>query len=663
MAEKYYTLLWANSGRRQPFTAETTFRSEDVYKDAANLMGRYLERHPSFAGTLRIQRNSDMASEDYYVVRKDGSMFITYPRGRDAQLLDDFVLVLKPKYLVCLDEKTNEYKYYTLTVSKDAYGDNVCLADYGRLGAKKGTTRIADYDASKDGSTTYPLTMFWVKYNEKIAKGYVDRTEEKDFENASVKVTGGSKQKNYAPISEEAIAELVKFLIEAQKKAVEANYELSIPSSQAAIDRAKELLAGMQRLYDDYMVASIDAPGLPFPADQMQKLYKDLVLTIPRRIDDVSAYLTRWSLDQNDEMYLGNVLDNEAELLLNFIDVYNRDHGIEKKGKLEEIVKDTILSANGLTCDYVPYKERFVLEDRLRATNGRGQLEDDRHKIKQIVAIRNEKTDAALEASCKRLKIPQAQRHLLFHGSGTQNWWSIITGGLQIRYAANGMFGRGIYFAPLGQKSLGYTSILGSRWAGGRENYGVLGLFDVAMGNPRNETNAVSNPLPRLQNGKYDSIWAKATPHGLYNDECIVYEDGRASIRYLVIMDGTRHTMKNFTYEDARKLVCCAPYYDEKKGEIEFLANLSDVMPKLAKGCNHLYYNVKTRSLRIPGIESQLFGNELEYLRDVVESNFADNPREFRAWQEEIIEDAALTNPKEEERPKKKAPRTAEPER
>lgn len=666
MSEKMYTFLWANPGRRQPFTAESRFSSENVYKDAALLMGRFLETHPGFSGTLRVRRDEDGANEDYYVVRRDGSMFITYPRGRDGQMLDDFVPITKPKYLVCLDEKTNEYKYYTLTVAKNAYGEETCVADYGRLGAKKGTTHLADYDASKDGSTSYPLTMFWVKYYEKSAKGYADRTEEKDFDNATMKVSGGSKQKAYAPISEEAIAEFVKLLIEAQQKAVEANYELTVPSSHAAIDKAKEILSSMQKVYDDYMASAADGLATSFPTKEFMRYYRDLVLTIPRRIDNVSEYLSRWNLDANDEAFLGNVLDEEAALLLNFIDVYNRDHGIEKKGKLEEVVKDTILSANGLTADYVPYRERFVIEDRLRAKNGRGQIEDDRHKIKQIIAIRNQKTDADLEASCKRLKIPESKRHLLFHGSGTQNWWSIITGGLQVRYAANGMFGRGIYFAPLGQKSLGYTSILHSRWANGTSSYGVLGLFDVAMGNPKKETNAVSNPLPRLQNGKYDSIWAKATPNGLYNDECIVYEDGRASIRYLVLMDGTRQTFKNITYENARKLVCYSPYYDEKKEEIVFLANLSDVLPDLVKNTDacHVRYHVPTRTLRIPKIEGKLYGNEMEYLRDVVESNFAENPREFRAWQQDIIADAELTNPHGREAAKKtKAPKESEPER
>lgn len=44
--------------------------------------------------------------------------------------------------------------------------------------------------------------------------------------------------------------------------------------------------------------------------------------------------------------------------------------------------------------------------------------------------------------------------------------------------------GYGLYFAPRARKSVGYTSLRGSYWAGGHSNYGFMALYEVVYGKP-----------------------------------------------------------------------------------------------------------------------------------------------------------------------------------
>ncbi|MFR1480267.1 MAG: hypothetical protein ACLSB9_33645 [Hydrogeniiclostridium mannosilyticum] len=79
-------------------------------------------------------------------------------------------------------------------------------------------------------------------------------------------------------------------------------------------------------------------------------------------------------------------------------------------------------------------------------------------------------------------------KKLFWHGSRTENWWSILRTGLVLRptnSVINGkMFGYGLYFAPRARKSVGYTSLRGSYWAGGHSNYGFMALYEVVYGKP-----------------------------------------------------------------------------------------------------------------------------------------------------------------------------------
>jgi uncharacterized protein (UPF0305 family) len=72
--------------------------------------------------------------------------------------------------------------------------------------------------------------MFWIKYYEKIMKGYIDKTEEMDYEYGYVDNKPKNFQKpkelsDYLPIEEEETKDLIEFLIARQRKYVQDNYK------------------------------------------------------------------------------------------------------------------------------------------------------------------------------------------------------------------------------------------------------------------------------------------------------------------------------------------------------------------------------------------------------------------------------------------------------
>ena len=100
------------------------------------------------------------------------------------------------------------------------------------------------------------------------------------------------------------------------------------------------------------------------------------------------------------------------------------------------------------------------------------------------------------------------------------------------------MFGYGLYFAPRARKSVGYTSLRGSYWAGGHSPYGFMALYEVVYGKPYDVSTSSGcgdmtyEKLQRVAPG-CSCLHAHAGKV-LYNDEVIVYREDQVTIKYLV---------------------------------------------------------------------------------------------------------------------------------
>lgn len=190
----------------------------------------------------------------------------------------------------------------------------------------------------------------------------------------------------------------------------------------------------------------------------------------------------------------------------------------------------TLLEANGLRMRPCTSEEIEEVKKLL------GEISD---KFSRAWRVENVVTQEKYDSCRKDLKITQRGIKNLWHGSTTENWWSILTNGLSLNPNASitgKMFGNGIYFAPKARKSLGYTSIRGSYWARGGDSTGYMGLFSVACGKPWD----VHSSAGRFYNFGFKDLRGGCTyvhahaGHVLRNDEIIVYREDQLTIKYFV---------------------------------------------------------------------------------------------------------------------------------
>ena len=355
-------------------------------------------------------------------------------------------------------------------------GSNFFDVTYGRVGTQ-GVVK------------TYPFRMWNKIYKEKINKGYSDQSA----------LRSGTSEYGVSFVG--SGSELLEELVAFSKKAIKRNYTI-MPGqvSKRMIKEAQSRISYLQRCED---VESFNT--------NLNELFK----IIPRSMNIVSNFLAK------DKNSFGQILKREQDLL----DV------MESMVDYSSVSEENTIDVSSLNLDI-----QAATEDEMKEI--RSKL-DDRFtaKIKRAYRVINTKTQEEYNEFIKKYGINKTK--LLWHGSGNENWFSILQKGLLIRPSCatytGSMFGDGIYFAPRASKSFGYTN--GGYWKGGdHSDVRIMGLYDVATGDPyypnQSEYSLSWNKI--REKGKYHSTYAKAEKTGLRNDEIICYRTDQVTIKYLV---------------------------------------------------------------------------------------------------------------------------------
>ena len=257
----------------------------------------------------------------------------------------------------------------------------------------------------------------------------------------------------------------------------------------------------------------------------------ELFNILPRKMRNVVDYLAP------NTRYMPNIIKREQNLYDTMKGAYDTKKrqmqlSVEKIKNTNEGI--TVLEENGLRMRPCTSVEVEEIKKLLGEISG---------KFSKAWAVENITTADKYKKCVKQLDITSSGVKKLWHGSTTENWWSILTNGLSLNPNARitgKMFGNGIYFAPKAKKSLGYTSIRGSYWARGGDSVGYMGVFDVACGKPWD----VHSSNGRFHNFGFKDLRGGCTyvyAHAgqvLRNDEIIVYRDDQLTIRYLVELRG-----------------------------------------------------------------------------------------------------------------------------
>lgn len=383
----------------------------------------------------------------------------------------------------------NNNKYYRMIEN----GDGTWTAVWGRVQSTENTKK-------------YPMRDWDKKYREKTGKGYKDVTGLR-------KVTG----KGFVDVTDADFRMLLHILQGYSKQALTENYSISSEQvTQAQIDRAQEILNQLSLL----MVGQ-------FLNEDADNLLKELYMTIPRKMKNTRDHLLNGDPDSSRAVNkLREIIQKEQDNVDNMAQAVSTMSASDSSDQAM-----TLEDALGIKLAHVTDEE----------INGIKQLMgSDAHRFVRAYAVINHRTQKSFDDH-KRSKAIKDWSKLLWHGSRNENWLSILSKGLMIRPTGavftGSMFGNGVYFANKAAKSIGYTSVQGSYWAGGRSGQAFLALYDVNTGmeyrTKVRESWMSSCNEQTIRSRNCDSLYCQGGAD-LRNDEFIVYNHDQSTIRYIV---------------------------------------------------------------------------------------------------------------------------------
>lgn len=399
---------------------------------------------------------------------------------------------IKPTYLILVSAQNNN-KYYNCFPEGDQF-----RVEYGRVDVTK-TTK------------TYPMSKWNSQISSKLKKGYQDVTDLK--KDLVQEISTANPESPYREIENAAIRAIVEKLQSMARETIQKNYTVKASSvTQDMVDAAQKIidaLANNSTTIDDFN-------------SNLLKLFT----VIPRKMGNVRDYLANKTED------FAKIISKEQDLL----DVMRGQIYVKSDDEPVATVErkqQTILEELGLVMEEVTADEVAMIKTLMNESAG---------KFRKAWRVKNLKTQARFDKFVADNNIKDTR--LLFHGSRSENWFSIIKTGLVLRptnaVITGKMWGYGIYFAPKCQKSIGYTSLSGSYWAHGGSNVAYMALFEVAYGTPYDtysfDSKYYSLDYNRLQQfcPGANCVHAHADRGMLRNDEIIVYKEEQLTIKYLI---------------------------------------------------------------------------------------------------------------------------------
>ena len=408
---------------------------------------------------------------------------ITYPSMYVSVSYNNITLPpsnYKQAYLTCVNPESNNYKFYWLR----PLGNGKLQATYGRIGSERG-----EMFGVKDLNDPYDSFLYWIRYYEKLSKGYVDMSDIY-LDNTTKDGEKEEKKEEVSAIS----AKLFSMLQSYAKNYVSA---VLTNAENITVEMVKKTREELNKL------------GQATTVTEFNQILAVILQISPRR----ARYI--------NEMYARRPSD--------FAQIVTREEGLLSAMEVltggKRYVSTDCFEAHGIKIYECTEKQR---EEVLR------HLEDHLHsRVKTIYRVIDSGKKRKFDNYLKHNRIKKVKE--FWHGSRNENWLSIMLNGLQLNPNAKitgKMFGYGIYFAPKAQKSLGYTSCSGSYWAHGSSTNGFMGLYATAYGDPMFVKSAGHYTKQSL--GSHNCVHATPANTGLRNEEVIFYDEDSVVLNYIV---------------------------------------------------------------------------------------------------------------------------------
>ncbi len=489
-------------------------------KHIANVIKPYM--NDRINALISVSEDDGTIIHSLQIIPKGGSVMVT-ENGVDTFTCRKFFPEnngQEEKYLVCVNPEHNNNKFYRLI----DIGNGQCGALYGRCGNENGGSWKTGHEHNPH---PYPAYMFWIKYYEKICKGYKDVTELHNTDSS----TEISAQKKYEPISDKAVNQLIQKLMAFAKKTIDENYTIKASDVTPEMVEAAEKVMTKLRTFGERKRVTKKC------IDEFNKTLTELFTVLPRKIDGQGSMGVASQMATCKE-HFGDIIQRESDLIdvmktqvkINITDTKHLDD-VDHDKKL------TLLDALGIECYVATTEQRNKVISKLSDTL--------KPKVKNVYRVINKNTQKRFDEYLNTHKVngrkPQVKE--LWHGSRNENWISIMQNGLLLNPNAvitGKMFGNGIYFAPSSMKSWGYTSASGSYWARGNSDCAFMAVYATAYGTPyvvnSHSGNWYDYNYDRLQKehpGCY-CVHADSSAGMLRNDEIIFYKEEQMTINYIV---------------------------------------------------------------------------------------------------------------------------------
>jgi len=396
----------------------------------------------------------------------------------------------------------NSNKYYNM----EELSDGTFRVEYGRVGR----------DPKIE---TYPISFWDKKYNEKTSpkKGYKDVTD------LMVETLDTGTGGEVVDIKDSVVKKLVNDLMNFANSSIKQNYTVTQEQvTQAQIDEAQKLLSEI-----------VKEIKIGVNLHTLNSKLIQYYIVIPRTMKDVRNHLFNPIIDKESLTRANNLISKEQDTL----DSMGGQVQLIKQQREANKLNEGVSAKQINILDQIGVSMKHITDVNV-IKKVKDLMGSDANLFVNVYEVVNNKTQVNFDKEIRDAKNKKTM--LLWHGSRNQNWFNIIQTGLLIRPSnavhTGSMFDDGIYFASKFRKSLGYTSLSGSYWAGGNQNKAYLALYDVHMGNElhihRHDSSCYTISKKVKAEG-YDSVFAHSGAD-LRNDEMIVYSANKCTVKYLV---------------------------------------------------------------------------------------------------------------------------------
>lgn len=390
----------------------------------------------------------------------------------------------KYAYLVMVTGENNN-KYYEM--KWDGISSNFDVT-YGR-------------NESTATKVSYPISQWEKKFQEKVKKGYKDKTHIKSV--TEVTTHAPEAEEKLSKIEDSKVELFIELMQRYTKNLVSKTYKVKYQDvTQAQVDNAQKFIDRLRKT-DKKDVTSLN------------NLLLELYMEIPRYMGNVKDYLMpNINLDKTLQQEQDNLDAMAAQVAM-----YQKQQTPKKADKKQKKETKTLLDLLGVKMKEVKVVPQEV-KDLVNQVN--------RHRVEALFEATKPFEDERFDKWMATQKNKQTK--LVYHGTKNVSVIPIIEQGLKIRPSGNFQFtgkvyGDGNYFSEEYTTSIGYA---------GYDADKVMLIYEVHVGNPYTYGSYPSLNLrySELQKHGYDCTYLKGS--GGRQQMVIAYNEPQCKLKYIL---------------------------------------------------------------------------------------------------------------------------------